>query len=106
MNSSNIYDRTMFKNEFKKIYNATEYDFPLNDNLLSNKIAKWKLFSDRFKNTTVLNNLYDYNQSSILEIHRYRITQTISLLSSDGTTVDLSFRACICLTIRMYLIMC
>lgn len=49
MNASNIYDRKLYKEEFKKLYNDKEYDFPINDNLLSNIITKWKIYSNKFK---------------------------------------------------------
>ena len=42
MNSSNIYDRNMSKEEFKKLYNKIKHDFPLNNNFLSNIIINWK----------------------------------------------------------------
>ena len=32
MNSSNIYDRNMFTEEFKKLYNKIKHDFPFNKN--------------------------------------------------------------------------
>ena len=34
MNKSNIYDRTLFKNKFKEIYNENKYIFPLSNNML------------------------------------------------------------------------
>ena len=42
MNSSTIYDRKLFKEEMKKIYNNHSYTFPLDNNLISNIISKWK----------------------------------------------------------------
>ena len=35
MNKSTIYDRTLFKNKFKDIYNENKYNFPLNNNMFS-----------------------------------------------------------------------
>ena len=51
MNSSTIYDRGMFKESFKKIYNDSndKYNFSLNDNFLSNIISKWKNNTNSFK---------------------------------------------------------
>ena len=48
MNSSNIYDRNLFKDEKKKIYNNHSYPFPLDNNLLSNIITRWKNNSVNF----------------------------------------------------------
>ena len=66
MNSSNIYDRRLFKEEFKKIYNNNKYEFPLTNDLLSNIIGKWKNMSDRFKKTSVIFNPYYYQNRLIL----------------------------------------
>ena len=38
MDNSTIYDRRLYKEEFKKIYNNNKYTFSLNDNFLSNII--------------------------------------------------------------------
>lgn len=54
MNFSTIYDPKLYKEEFKKLYNELKYDFPLNDNLLSNIVTKWKSVSERFKSSSVL----------------------------------------------------
>jgi len=70
MNTSNIYDRKLFKEKFKKIYNSKLYDFSLNDNMLSNIISKWKAMSENFKNTTVLKNKYDKEGRLILREFR------------------------------------
>ena len=42
MNMSTIYDRKLYKEEFKKIYNSNNYDFPINNNIMSNIITNWK----------------------------------------------------------------
>ena len=62
MNSSSIYDRRMFKEEFKKIYNDPKhhFNFPLNNSLLSNIISNWKKNSYKFTKASVLYNKYDY----------------------------------------------
>ena len=70
MNNSSIYDRRLFKNEFKNIYNENKYSFEINDNFLSNIISKWRSKTDRFNKTTVLNNVYDYNNNQILREYR------------------------------------
>ena len=51
MNNSSIYDRRLFKETFKEIYNnkSNNYNFPLNNNLLSNIISKWKQYTYKFK---------------------------------------------------------
>ena len=43
MNSSTIYDRKLFKDEMKNIYNNHSYHFPLDNNFLSNIITKKKI---------------------------------------------------------------
>ena len=60
MNSSNIYNRRLFKEEFKKIYNECHYNFPISNILLSNIISKWKINANRFTKSTVLYNINDY----------------------------------------------
>ena len=76
MNSSNIYDRNLFKDEFKKIYNNPEnnFNFPINNTYLGNIISNWKNKSYKFTKASVLYNKYDYNQRLIL-----REFKTISL---------------------------
>ena len=51
MNNSSIYDRHLFKESFKKLYNDPniKYNFLLENNFLSNIITKWKTTSYRFK---------------------------------------------------------
>ena len=70
MNSSDIYDRRLFKEEFMKIYNNSKYNFPITNNLLSNIISKWKNISNRFNKTSVLFNPYDYQNRLILREYR------------------------------------
>jgi len=36
MNTSDIYDRRLFKEKFKHIYNSNKYKFPLNNDMLLN----------------------------------------------------------------------
>ena len=50
MNKSTIYDRKLFKEAFKNIYNDKEnkYNFPINNNILSNIIIRWENNSYRF----------------------------------------------------------
>ena len=43
MNASTIYDRTLYKDKFKEIYNSEKYNFPLNDNIFSNIIGKMRV---------------------------------------------------------------
>ena len=44
MNKSNNYDRRLFKEEFKNLYNNKSYKFDssLNDNMLSNFVTNWR----------------------------------------------------------------
>ena len=70
MNSSTIYDRKLFKNEIKKIYNNHTYLFSQYNNLLSNIITKWKNNSVNFTKFACLKNQFDYNNNLILrEFH-------------------------------------
>lgn len=70
MDKSTIYDRRIFKEEFKKIYNKNKYSFPLNDNLLSNIITQWKKTSDRFTKMCIFKNKYDNDNRLILRDYR------------------------------------
>ena len=56
INTSTIYDRTLFKNKFKDIYNENKYNFPLNNNMLSNIITKWKNNSNKFTKFCIFEN--------------------------------------------------
>ena len=68
MNKSNIYDRNLFKKAFKVLYNdkKIDYDFPLNDNFLSNIISKWKNNSIRFTKSVAIKEIKDYENRLIL----------------------------------------
>ena len=65
MNSSEIFDRNLYKDEFTKLYNSRKLNFGIDNNFLSNIITKWKNKSDRFKKTVVLENPKDYNNRLI-----------------------------------------
>ena len=54
MEQSTIYDRNLYKEEFKKLYNNNKYNFPLNNNLLSNIITKSKNTTNRFNKYSIL----------------------------------------------------
>ena len=73
MNSSNIYDRSLFKDSFKKLYNDPDikYDFPINNNLLSNIITKWKNNTYRFKKECIIYDTRDYENRLILRDFRF-----------------------------------
>ena len=60
MNSSTVYDRGLFKDKFKEIYNKNSYKFPINNVFLSNIITKWKNSSNRFNKACVWENANDY----------------------------------------------
>ena len=70
MNSSTIYDRKLFKDEMKQIYNNHTYQFPLDNYLLSNIITKWKNNSVNFTKFACLKNQFDYNNNLILREFR------------------------------------
>ena len=42
MNSSTVFNRPLFKEKFKEIYNSNKFNFPINTSFLSNIITKWK----------------------------------------------------------------
>ena len=70
MDTSNIYDRNIFKQEFLKIYNMNKYNFPINNNLLSNIITRWKNSSVRFTKNCIIWNMTDYQNRLILRDYR------------------------------------
>ena len=70
MNSSEIFDRNLYKDEFKKLYNSRKFKFGIDNNFLSNIITKWKNKSNRFKKTSVSENPKDYNNRLILREFR------------------------------------
>ena len=70
MDTSNIYDRNIFKNEFLKIYNMNKYNFPINNNLLSNIITRWKNSSVRFTKNCIIWNMTDYQNHLISRDYR------------------------------------
>ena len=70
MDNSDIYDLSLFKDEFKKIYNKNKYNFSIDNNMLSNIITNWKKNSIRFKKISVFYNTHDYNNRKILREYR------------------------------------
>ena len=70
MNSSSVYDRRLFKTKFLEIYNNKKFNFPVNNNLLSNIITKWKISTNRFNKSTIWDNMYDYHNRLILRDFR------------------------------------
>ena len=70
MNSSEIFDRNLYKDELKNLYNSRKFKFGIDNNFLSNIITKWKNKSNRFKKTRVLENPKDYNNRLILREFR------------------------------------
>ena len=70
LNNSTIYDRRLFKDEFKKIYNQNKFNFPLNDNMLSNLINNWRIHSNRFTKLSIFDNKYDYENRLIFREYR------------------------------------
>ena len=72
MNTSTIYNREMFKERFKEIYNdpSNKYDFEINNSMLNNIISKWKSTSVKFNKGSVLINKYDYQKRLIFREFR------------------------------------
>ena len=70
MDNSTIYDRRLYKEEFKKIYNSKKFSFLLNDNLLSNIITNWRKNSDRFTKACIFKNKFGYQNRMILRDYR------------------------------------
>jgi len=72
MNTSTIYNREMFKERFKEIYNdpSNKYDFEINNSMLNNIISKWKSTSAKFNKSGVLINKYDYQKRLIFREFR------------------------------------
>ena len=65
MNSSEIFDRKLYKEEFKKLYNSRKFKFGIDNNVLSNIITKWKNKSNRFKKISAPENPKDYKNRLI-----------------------------------------
>ena len=72
MNSSTIFDRQLFKESFKKLYNKDNirYKFPLDNNFLSYIINKWKNNTYRFKKECILYDTKDYENRLIFREYR------------------------------------
>ena len=70
MNSSDIYDRNIFKTKFLELYNNKKYNFPISNNILSNIITKWKNNSNKFNKATLWDNQFDYQKRLILREFR------------------------------------
>ena len=83
MNSSTIFDRNLFKNKFKEIYNSYRYNFPIFSNLLLNIIIKWRNNSMRFNKANVLINQYDYRNRLIFREFRSINVETTSKKSQS-----------------------
>ena len=75
MNSSEIFDGNLYKDEFKKLYNSQKLNFGIDNNFISNIITKWKLKTNRFKKISVLDNPKDYDDRLILTEYRTIYTQ-------------------------------
>ena len=74
----------IFQEESKKIYYKNYYNFPISNTLLSNIISKWKSNANRFTKSTVLYNIYDYQNRLILREYRCKYIST-----KNKTTPDL-----------------
>ena len=70
--TSTIYNRQMFKDRFKEIYNdaLNKFDFEINNSMLNNIISKWKSTSIKFNKGNVLLNQYDYQKRLIFREFR------------------------------------
>ena len=78
MNSSSIFDRNLFKNQFKVIYNSYRYNFHISNNLLSNIITKCRNNSMRFDKVNVLINQCDYKNPLLFREFRLTNVETTS----------------------------
>ena len=50
IDSSSIYNRNLYKNKFKEIYNNNIYHFPINNKIFLNIMTKLKNSPYKFKN--------------------------------------------------------
>ena len=83
MNSSDIYDRTLFKSRFKDIYNEHKYNFQINKNILSNIITKWKNNCNHFTKATVWDNTTEYQNMLLLREFRIIMEKKEEKKTSD-----------------------
>ena len=60
----------MFKAKFLELYSDKKFNFPINNNLLSNIITKWKNTTNRFNKSTVWDNIFYYQNRLILREFR------------------------------------
>ena len=83
MNKSTIFDRILFKIQFKDIYNDknNKFTFSLNDGMLTNIITNWKQTSKIFTNGSVLDNKVDYKNNLILREFKSIYIQTKKKIS-------------------------
>ena len=65
MNSSTVFNRPLFKEKFKEIYNSKKFNFPINNSFLSNIITKWKTTSYKMTKSIVFIEKFDYNNRLI-----------------------------------------
>ena len=65
MNSSTVFNRPLFKEKFKEIYNSNKFNFPINTSFLSNIITKWKSTSYKMTKSIVFIEKFDYNNRLI-----------------------------------------
>ena len=72
MNKSNIYDKKLFKEEFKNFYNDKNYkfDFSTKNNILSNITIKQKNNNTRFFKASTSSVATDYNKRTLLREFR------------------------------------
>ena len=72
MNKSNIYDKKLFKEEFKNFYNDKNYkfDFSTKNNILSNITIKQKNNNTRFFKASTSSVTTDYNKRTLLREFR------------------------------------
>lgn len=70
MNQSTIFDRNIFKDKFKEIYNEKLYNFPIDNTMISNIISKWKRNTFRMNKSCVLFGKTDYQNRLIFREYR------------------------------------
>ena len=75
MNNPTIYDRNIYKNRFKEIYNYNKFHFPLDNSILTNIITKQKNKSIRMNKSVALYERKDYKNRFFFSEFRTFITE-------------------------------
>ena len=68
MDDTGVYDRRLFKEKMKELYNNN--NFIINNNKLNNFISQWKNNSNKFIKYSLFDNIEDKNGNLILRDYR------------------------------------